>query len=43
MKLIKHPAVIVKAKNIKLLNILIEQYVKTDKKDVKRKILKEQS
>jgi len=43
MKLIKHPAVIVKAKNINLLNVLIEQYVKTDKKEVKRKIVNEQS
>lgn len=42
MLIIKHPSTIDRQKNIKQLNILIEQYVKVDKSKVKIKVQKEQ-
>ena len=40
-KIIKHPIIIEKNHNIRMLDVLINQYIKTDKKEVKNKILKE--
>lgn len=41
-KIIKHPSIIDKKHNIRMLEILVNQYIKTDKKQALNKIKKEQ-